>query len=443
MHPTDNLLAELQSHRTSIAVIGLGYVGLPLALCLAKHFHVIGLDRDARKIAALCAGRDPVGESGDAAVAARIADGSFTASDDTQALRSCRFVIVAVPTPVDTAKRPDFTPLIRASTTAGRNLAPGTVIVYESTVYPGATEEICIPVVERESGKKAGIDFAFGYSPERINPGDREHTVEKIRKVVSGSDPATAALVAAVYGAAITAGVFQAASVKVAEAAKVIENTQRDLNIALMNELALIFHRLDIDTADVLTAAGTKWNFLPFKPGLVGGHCIGVDPYYLTHKAQELGYHPEVILAGRRINDGMGAYIAHECVRLLALRNRPIKNARVLVLGITFKENCPDVRNTRVVDILIELRRFGCIPIVIDPVADAAEAKHEYNIDLIDETLPLPPCEAIIAAVAHLQFRSISPAQFATACPGGPILDVKVIFDRLAMTSAGMELWRL
>jgi len=442
MHPTDHLLDDLHAKRSSIAVIGLGYVGLPLALCLAKHFRVVGLDRDQRKITALRAGRDPVGESGDAAVAARVADGSFTATDDAGALRACRFVIVAVPTPVDSAKRPDFAPLISASTTVGRNLAPGAVVVYESTVYPGATEEICIPVVARESGQTSGVDFAYGYSPERINPGDREHTVERIRKVVSGSDDATAAVVAAVYGTAITAGVFCAASIKVAEAAKVIENTQRDLNIALMNELALIFHRIGIDTADVLSAAGTKWNFLPFKPGLVGGHCIGVDPYYLTHKAQELGYHPEVILAGRRINDGMGAWVAQECVRLLANQGKAIKGARVLVLGITFKEDCPDVRNTRVVDILAELKRFGCAPIIVDPVANAAEAHHEYGVELVAFE-PLPSCDAIIAAVAHRQFKALSPTTLAAACPGGPLLDVKAAFDRAAALAAGLELWRL
>ncbi|MBN8526154.1 MAG: nucleotide sugar dehydrogenase [Planctomycetes bacterium] len=442
MHPTANLLADLQSRRTGIAVIGLGYVGLPLAICLARHFRVVGLDRDQRKIAALRGGRDPVGECGDDAVAARVADGSFSATDDGAALRSCRFVIVAVPTPVDQAKRPDFAPLVGASTVAGRNLAPGTVIVYESTVYPGATEEVCIPVVERESGRKAGVDFAFGYSPERINPGDREHTVEKIRKVVSGSDAETCAVVAAVYGTAITAGVFPAASVKVAEAAKVIENTQRDLNIALMNELAFIFHRIGIDTADVLAAARTKWNFLPFTPGLVGGHCIGVDPYYLTHKAQELGYHPEVILAGRRINDGMGAWVAQECIRLLANQGRPIKGARVLILGLTFKEDCPDVRNTRVVDIIAELRRFGCLPLVCDPVADAAEAHHEYGVELQPHD-PLPRCDAIIAAVAHRQFRALPAQALAAACPGGPLLDVKACCDRAALAGAGLEVWRL
>ena len=442
MHPTDSLLDDLRARRSSIAVIGLGYVGLPLALCLAKHFRVVGLDRDARKIAALNAGRDPVGESGDQAVAARLSDGSFSASADPTVLCSCRFVIIAVPTPVDSAKRPDFSPLVGASSVAGRHLAPGTVIVYESTVYPGATEEICIPVVERESGKLAGRDFAFGYSPERINPGDREHTVDKIRKVISGSDDATCAVVAAVYGTAITAGVYPAASVKVAEAAKVIENTQRDLNIALMNELALIFHRIGIDTNDVLAAAGTKWNFLPFKPGLVGGHCIGVDPYYLTHKAEELGYHPQVILAGRRINDGMGAFVAQECVRLLANQGKSIKDARVLILGLTFKEDCQDVRNTKVVDILVELQRFGCVPLVADPLADAAEAKHEYGVDLIPCD-SLPPCDAIIAAVAHKQFKALSPAQLKKACPDGPVLDVKAIFDRCAFVASGVDLWRL
>jgi UDP-N-acetyl-D-galactosamine dehydrogenase len=438
MHPTNTLLDDLRARRTAIAVIGLGYVGLPLALCLAKHFRVVGFDLNQAKLAALAAGRDPVGESGDAAVAERVRDGSFSPTSDATALRSCRFVIVAVPTPVDIAKRPDFAPLIGASTTVGRNLAPGAVVVYESTVYPGATEEVCIPVLERESGRKAGVDFAFGYSPERINPGDREHTIEKIRKVVSGSDAATSAVVAAVYGTAITAGVYAAASVKVAEAAKVIENTQRDLNIALMNELALIFHRIGIDTNDVLAAAGTKWNFLPFKPGLVGGHCIGVDPYYLTHKAEQLGYQPQVILAGRRINDGMGAFVAQECVRLLALQGRPIKDARVLVLGLTFKEDCPDVRNTRVVDIIAELQRFGCRPLVTDPVADAAEARHEYGLDLVPCD-PLPDCDAIIAAVAHRQFKALTPAQFAHACPTGPVLDVKGVLDRAGIA----RLWRL
>jgi UDP-N-acetyl-D-galactosamine dehydrogenase len=437
-HPTDNLLDDLRARRTSIAVIGLGYVGLPLALCLAKHFRVVGFDLNKSKLATLAAGRDPVGESGDAAVADRLRDGSFHPTGDPAVMRACRFIIVAVPTPVDVAKRPDFTPLVGSSATVGKNIASNAVVVYESTVYPGATEEICIPVIERESGKKAGVDFSFGYSPERINPGDREHTVEKIRKVVSGSDQPTCDCVAAVYGTAITAGVYPAASVKVAEAAKVIENTQRDLNIALMNELALIFHRIGIDTNDVLAAAGTKWNFLPFKPGLVGGHCIGVDPYYLTHKAEELGYHPQVILAGRRINDGMGAWVAQECVRLMALQGKPIKGARVLILGLTFKENCPDVRNTKVVDLVDELKRFGCLPVVLDPVADTAEAKREYGLDMIDNT-SLPSSDAIVIAVAHRQFKNYTTEQFTKACPEGPVLDVKGFLDRDVMP----HLWRL
>jgi UDP-N-acetyl-D-glucosamine/UDP-N-acetyl-D-galactosamine dehydrogenase len=441
-HPTDHLVDDLSAGRTAVAVVGLGYVGLPLALALAKHWPVVGLDAHPGKIKSLQSGCDPVGENSDAEVAERTAAGRITFTTDPAALRRCRFVIVAVPTPVDAARRPDFTPLVTASTAIGRNLGHGTVLVYESTVYPGATEDVCIPVVERESGKKSGEYFTYGYSPERINPGDREHTVEKIRKVVSGSDAKTLDIVSAVYGKAITAGVYPAASVKVAEAAKVIENTQRDLNIALMNELSLIFHRIGIDTQDVLAAAGTKWNFLPFKPGLVGGHCIGVDPYYLTHKAEELGYHPQVILAGRRINDGMGAWVAQECVRLLAVQGKPIRGARVAVLGLTFKEDCPDVRNTRVVDIIAELKRFGCVPLVIDPVADAQEARHEYDITLMPSE-PLPPCDAIIAAVAHRPFKSIEPRALADACPGGPILDVKAMFDRSALAQVGLTAWRM
>ena len=437
-HPTDNLFESLSQRRAPLAVIGLGYVGLPLALCLAKHFQVIGFDVSERKITALKSGKDPVGESGDEAIVAS----GMTFTNQPDDLKHVKFYIVAVPTPVDAAKRPDFTPLICASTIVGRQLTKGSIVVYESTVYPGATEEICIPVLERESKLKAGIDFTFGYSPERINPGDKEHTVDKICKVVSGSDVVTCDVVASVYGAAITAGIFRAASVKVAEAAKVIENTQRDLNIALMNELALIFHRLDIDTQDVLAAAGTKWNFLKFKPGLVGGHCIGVDPYYLTYKAEKVGYHPQVILVGRRINDGIGAFIAQECVRLLANHDKPIKGARVLVMGLTFKEDCPDVRNSKVVDIICELRRFGCAPIVIDPVADVYSSKHEYDIDIMPMH-PLPNSDVIIAAVAHRQFKELTPTLLAAACPVGLLLDIKGIFDRSALARAGFVVWRL
>lgn len=441
-HPSDHLLEDLLAKRTGVAVVGLGYVGLPLALCMARHFRVVGFDPNRERILALNAGRDPVGENGDQAVATRVRDGSFYATDDATALCSCRFIIIAVPTPVDAVKRPDFAPLIAASGTVGRNLAPGSVIVYESTVYPGATEEICIPEVERVRGGKAGLDFAFGYSPERINPGDREHTVERVRKVVSGMDQMTCACVAAVYGKVIDAGVFAASSVRVAEAAKVIENVQRDLNIALMNELALIFHRLGIDTGDVLAAAGTKWNFIPFKPGLVGGHCIGVDPYYLTERAEMAGYNPRVIPAGRRLNEGMGAWIAQECVRMMAVQGKRIKDARVLVLGVTFKENCSDIRNTKVVDIVAELRRFGCAVLVADPLADSAEVRNEYGIDLVGYQ-PLPPCEGVIIAVAHRCYASLSIADLADACPRGPVMDVKAVLDRGACQALGLELWRL
>jgi UDP-N-acetyl-D-galactosamine dehydrogenase len=439
MLPSTAFLADLVNRRCPVAVIGLGYVGLPLAVCLAKHFRVVGFDINQGKIGSLQAGRDPVGESGDAAIAA--SGISFTS--DPAALQEASFHIVCVPTPVDQANRPDLTPLIGSSTIVGRHLSRGAVVVYESTVYPGATEEVCIPVLERESGLKAGEGFSFGYSPERINPGDREHTVEKIRKVVSGSDPRTLEIVAGVYSTAIIAGVHKAPSVKVAEAAKVIENTQRDLNIALMNELALIFHRLGIDTLEVLEAAGTKWNFLPFRPGLVGGHCIGVDPYYLTHKAEETGYHPQVILAGRRINDGMGAWIAQECVRLMIHQGRPVKGSKVLVLGFTFKENCPDVRNTKVADILRELRRFGAEPVVVDPVADARDAEHEYGVTLVPMS-DVPTCDAVVAAVAHRELVGIKPAALAASTvKGAPFLDIKCAYDGVGLASHGFTVWRL
>jgi len=436
---SDDVLNDLRSRQGELAVVGLGYVGLPLACCLAKRFRVVGFDINRDKITRLRAGHDPIGEVGDAGIAAS----GIAFTDAPEDLRRCRFFIIAVPTPVDTAKRPDFTPLVQASKLVGAHMPAGSVVVYESTVYPGATEEVCVPILAATSGLAPGAGFTYGYSPERINPGDREHTIERITKVVSGSDAATLGCVAGVYGDAIQAGGFRAVSVKVAEAAKVIENTQRDLNIALMNELALIFHRIGIDTNDVLAAARSKWNFLPFTPGLVGGHCIGVDPYYLTHKAQEQGYHPEVILAGRRINDGMGVFVAQECVRLLARRGRPILGSRVLILGLTFKEDCPDVRNTKVVDIIAELRRFGCEPVVVDPVADAAEAEHEYGLKLVPGA-PLPMAEAVILAVAHKQLRCLTPAQLAAALPpGAPVLDVKAIVDREAAAAAGLELWRL
>ncbi|MBA3708140.1 MAG: nucleotide sugar dehydrogenase [Planctomycetes bacterium] len=438
-HPTDGLVAALASRTVPLAVVGLGYVGLPLAVCLAKKFSVIGFDINEAKIDRLRRGID---ETREVASAALTGAGIAFTSDGAD-LAKARFIIVAVPTPVDEAKRPDLRPLTGSSTTVGKHLQRGTVVVYESTVYPGATEEACVPVLEAQSGLRAGVDFTFGYSPERINPGDKQHTIDQIMKVVSGSDAQTAQVVADVYGAVITAGTFRAASVKVAEAAKVIENTQRDLNIALVNELALIFHRLGIDTLDVLEAAGTKWNFLKFRPGLVGGHCIGVDPYYLTHKAESVGYHPQVILAGRRINDAMGAYVARECVRLMIQQDRQVKGGRVLILGLTFKEDIPDVRNTKVIDIVNELRRYGVEPVVIDPVADPGEAMHEYGIRL-EPMVPLPKAQAVIAAVAHARFKAISFADFSSACgDGAPFLDIKSAYDRSEIARAGFIPWRL
>ena len=380
-----------------LAVIGLGYVGLPLAVEFGKHRKVIGFDIKQDRIEELRAGTDRTLEVPAEELAAAQHLG-FTS--DPEVLREARIFIVTVPTPIDVHKRPDLTPLLRASETVGRVLKPGDIVIYESTVYPGATEEDCVPVLERESGLRFNVDFFCGYSPERINPGDRTHRLTTIRKVTAGSTPAAAAEIDALYASIITAGTYQAESIRVAEAAKVIENTQRDLNIALVNELAIIFNRMGIDTDAVLRAAGTKWNFLPFRPGLVGGHCIGVDPYYLTHKAEALGYHPQVILAGRRINDGMGAYVAGQMVKAMLKRRIHVDGARVLVLGLTFKENCPDLRNTRVIDVVRELRDYGVIVDVHDPWADAAEAKREYGLELVAEPATAS-YDGIILAVGH------------------------------------------
>jgi UDP-N-acetyl-D-galactosamine dehydrogenase len=431
---------EAFRNRTApIAVVGLGYVGLPLALCLSRHFTVIGFDIDAGKVDELRNGHDRNHEVDEATL--RACTIAFTT--DQKDIGRAGLVIIAVPTPVDNAKRPDFAPLIGASTLVGRNLLRGALVVYESTVYPGATEEVCIPVLEKHSGMRAGVDFGYGYSPERVNPGDKQRTVEKITKVVSANDGPSLELIASVYGAAIPAGVYRAASIRVAEAAKVIENTQRDLNIALVNELALIFHRLGIDTLEVLEAAGTKWNFLPFRPGLVGGHCIGVDPYYLTHKAEACGYRPEVILAGRRINDNMGHFVAQECIRMLANQGCQLKHAKVLILGLTFKENCSDVRNSKVIDIIDELKRFGAQPIVNDPLANPAEALAEYGVELAAPGQHAP-FDAVIAAVGHRQFLSLPIDGIARWCrAGAPFLDVKSLFDRQALAKAGFEVWRL
>ena len=424
-------------HGRKLAIIGLGYVGLPVAAAFARSgVPVVGFDIDRNRIEELKAGRDSTRE----VAAADLAQPSLRYSLEPADLEAADFFIVTVPTPIDEARRPDLSALLKASETVGGVLKRGDVVVYESTVYPGATEEDCVPILERVSGLKAGADFGVGYSPERINPGDREHRFETIRKVVSGQDAATLDIIAAVYGSVVRAGVHRAPSIKVAEAAKVIENTQRDLNIALVNELSAIFQYLGIDTADVLEAAGTKWNFLHFSPGLVGGHCIGVDPYYLTHRVERAGYHPEVILAGRRINDGMGARVARECVRLMAQRGAA--GGLVTVLGLTFKENVPDIRNSKVVDIVRELESFGLRVQVHDPLAMPAEAKREYGIDLVAREA-LAPADAVILAVPHAVYVDGGWAYVTKLLrEGGVVIDVKTRLDRAAKP-ADVDLWRL
>lgn len=408
-----------------LAVIGLGYVGLPLAVEFGKHRPVIGFDIDAGRIAELAAGRDRTREVSEAELAAAR---HLRFSAAPAALRAAQIFIVTVPTPIDAHKRPDLGPLLRASETVGRVLKPGDIVIYESTVYPGATEEDCVPVLERVSGLRFNVDFFCGYSPERINPGDKAHRLSTICKVTAGSTPETAETVDALYASIITAGTWKAESIRIAEAAKVIENTQRDLNIALVNELAIIFNRMGLDTGAVLKAAGTKWNFLPFRPGLVGGHCIGVDPYYLTHKAEAMGYHPDVILAGRRINDGMGAYVAGQLIKAMLKKRIEVSGARVLVLGLTFKENCPDLRNTRVVDLVAELRDYGVLVDVHDPLADPAEARQTYGLEL----LAAPPpgrYDGIVLAVAHEAFRACGAAALRHLGKGTHVLyDLKLIF---------------
>jgi len=423
-----------------VGIVGLGYVGLPLAVAFGKKVKTIGFDLSTEKIESYQRHRDPTGEVSDDDLKAA---SQLQVTTDPTALKVCDYIIVAVPTPVDEAHQPDFSPLVGSSKSVGQNLKKGAIVVYESTVYPGATEEICIPILEQYSGMKWLRDFHVGYSPERINPGDKEHTLTKILKVVSGDDADTLEKVAQLYESVITAGVHRASSIKVAEAAKVIENTQRDLNIALMNELALIFHKIGIDTLEVLQAAGTKWNFLPFRPGLVGGHCIGVDPYYLTHKADMLGYHPQVILAGRRINDGMGKFIAEQTIKLMIAAGSQVKGAKVIVLGLTFKENCPDLRNSRVIDVINELKSYGVEVHVHDPVPDQAEAKHEYGITL-ETWEQLPKSDAIVAAVSHKEFVAKSLADYqAKLTTNGVLADVKAIFDPQAVKAAGISFWRL
>ena len=424
----------------TLAVVGLGYVGLPLVVAFGRQMRTIGFDISVPKVEACRRGTDPSRELTDAELQAAT---HAVYTSDASLLGEADMIIVAVPTPVDEARIPDFRPLIGASQSVGRHLKRGVTVVYESTVYPGATEEVCIPVLERESGLKWKTDFFVGYSPERINPGDKEHTLTKILKIVSGDTPDTLDRVAALYEKIIVPGVHRASSIKCAEAAKVIENTQRDLNIALMNELAIIFDKLGIDTAEVLEAAGTKWNFLNFKPGLVGGHCIGVDPYYLTHKAETLGYHPQVILAGRHINDSMGKYIAEQTIKQMIQAGSAIKGARVNVLGLTFKENCGDLRNSKVIDIVRELQSFGVEVFVTDAQARADEAMHEYGVTL-RAWADLPRADAIVAAVAHREYAGLTTEEIgAKVVRGGAFIDVKAAFDAPALRAAGYRVWRL
>ncbi len=433
---------DLVSKKSAVAVVGLGYVGLPLAVALSRHFRLVGFDISAARVEELRRGADSTGEvEPDALVAAEVA---YTT--DPGDLRSCGVVIVAVPTPIDANRNPDLRPVIGASTAVGKNLSAGTVVVYESTVYPGLTEEVCVPLLEEHSGLACGRDFTVGYSPERINPGDKVHTLENIVKVVAGQDEGTRTLLARLYGAIIKAGVHEASSIRVAEAAKVIENTQRDLNIALMNELSLIFERMGIDTLEVLEAAGTKWNFLPFRPGLVGGHCIGVDPYYLTFKAQSMGYTPQVILAGRNINDSMARHVADTAVKRLIRAGHRVRGARVGVLGLTFKENVPDLRNTKVVDIVRELADYQVRVLVHDPLASAEEAHREYGLTL-EPLEAFRDLDALILAVPHASYlKSLDALELRSWFRDegqGIVLDVRGALDREALRDAGLWHWRL
>lgn len=424
----------------SIAVVGLGYVGLPIAVAFGKQGAVVGFDINKGKIDELRRGVDRTGEVSTADLKSSQVHYTWEPAE----LKAADFIIVAVPTPINEALQPDFTALQKSSELIGANMSPGTIVVYESTVYPGATEEVCLPILEKMSGMKAGVDFKIGYSPERINPGDKEHTLEKIIKVVSAQDAESLEIVAKTYGTVVKAGIHRASSIKVAEAAKVIENTQRDLNIALMNELSLIFHRLGIDTKSVLEAAGTKWNFLRFSPGLVGGHCIGVDPYYLTAKAESVGYHPQVILAGRRINNGMGKFVAEQTMKLLSQLSRPVNELKVAVLGLTFKENVPDLRNSKVPDIINELREYGVQVVVHDPIAESEEAMHEYGIKLVD-LKQIQDLDGVILAVAHKRFLEMGLAELLKPLrdpASGVLVDVKSIFDP-AEVPASIKYWRL
>ncbi len=437
-----SLYDDIVKGSEKLSLVGLGYVGMPIAVAFAKKINVIGFDLNAAKIDLYKNGVDPTGEVGDDAIRATKVD--FTA--DPSRLREAKFHIVAVPTPVNDDHTPDLTPVEGASRILGQNLTKGSVIVFESTVYPGVTEDVCVPIIEAESGLKCGVDFKIGYSPERINPGDKVHRLETITKIVSGMDEETLDTIAKVYELVVEAGVYRAQSIKVAEAAKVIENSQRDINIAFMNELSIIFHKMGIDTKDVLEAAGTKWNFLNFKPGLVGGHCIGVDPYYLTYKAEQLGYHSQIILSGRRINDDMGKYVAESLVKNLIKSGVAVKGARVVIMGFTFKENCPDTRNTKVIDIYNELKEYGIDPIVVDPEADADEAKRLYGIEFSDES-EVHDMDAVIFAVCHEQFASYDRAKvsamFNPANPVKVLADLKGMFDKSEYSDKEYLYWRL
>jgi len=431
---------DLKTKKEKICVVGLGYVGLPLAAAFSKFYKVVGFDIDIKKIDELNNGKDRTDEVGTERL--RTLGIDFTA--DPARIKEAKFIVLAIPTPIDENRDPDLSLVEKATVTVGKNLALGSVVVYESTVYPGVTEEICVPILERESGLKCGTDFKIGYSPERINPGDKEHTIDKIIKVVSGMDDESLELISDVYGSITIGGTYKAKSIKVAEAAKVIENTQRDLNVALMNELAIIFHRMDLSIYDVLEASGTKWNFLKFFPGLVGGHCIGVDPYYLTYKAQSLGHHPEVILSGRRINDSMARYIGRQILKQMAKMDKIISTARVAILGFTFKEDVPDVRNSKVFDLYKELKEFGLSPLVYDPIANKDDVKHEYGIELCNLE-DLKNLDTIIVAVAHKEFKSMEAEDYRKLMNTHKLLlaDIKHIFKRENYEKLGINYWSL
>ncbi len=437
-----NLYEKIVAGEEKISLVGLGYVGMPIAVAFAKKVKVVGFDLNQSKIALYQAGIDPTKEVGNEVIQNTTVE--FTA--DPSQLREAKFHIVAVPTPVNDDHTPDLSPVEGASKLLGQNLTRGSIVVFESTVYPGVTEDICVPILEKESGLKCGVDFKIGYSPERINPGDKVHRLETIVKIVSGMDEEALDTIAKVYELVVEAGVYKADSIKVAEAAKVIENSQRDINIAFMNELSIIFNKMGIDTKSVLEAAGTKWNFLKFFPGLVGGHCIGVDPYYLTYKAEELGYHSQIILAGRRINDDMGKYVAESLVKNLIKADVPVKHAKVAILGFTFKENCPDTRNTKVIDIYNELAEYGIQPMVVDPAADAEEAKHLYGIDFASME-EVKDMDAVIVAVAHEQFLDLNKEKissfFNSSNEKKVLLDLKGLFDRKEYSTKEYRYWRL